>query len=83
MARRTTIRNFLESLPGEKHVVFESRWSWAKLNDLLESIPCVAILTLSHLYKTGIIDLPRQLCKMGVGERRSRFPAANGYGIPK
>lgn len=52
---REGFESYISSLPGEKHVVFEACWSWARLNDLLEGMPCVGSITLAHPYKTRAI----------------------------
>ncbi|MDR1146943.1 MAG: IS110 family transposase [Verrucomicrobiales bacterium] len=46
---------YFARLPGPHAVVHEACWHWAKLHELLEQVPDITRLVLSHPYKTRLI----------------------------
>lgn len=48
-------RAVFRRLPGPAKVAVEACWNWGKLHDILEEMPEVEEIVLSHPYKTRII----------------------------
>lgn len=48
-------RRVFSQLPGKAKVAMEACWNWGKLYDILEGLPEVEEVVLSHPYKTRII----------------------------
>lgn len=52
---RNGFQKVFSRLPGPATVAMEACWNWGKLHDLLEEVPNVEEIVLSHPYKTRII----------------------------